>query len=87
MAHSTKVDELGIEMDDKLRATTIHVEKADSSKSGSDANVAPQQTMTKAVWLACIALCLAYTTAFQQSSCTNAIVKHIDTELGMFSLG
>jgi hypothetical protein len=42
-----------------------------------------QTTMTKTKWLACIALCLCYTTAFQQNACTSAIVKHIDAELGM----
>jgi hypothetical protein len=41
-----------------------------------------QTTMNKTKWLACIALCFSYTTAFQQNSCTAAIVKHIDTELG-----
>jgi hypothetical protein len=46
---------------------------------------APQHTMTKAVWLACIALGFAYTTSFQQNACTSAIVKHIDTELGAYS--
>jgi hypothetical protein len=46
---------------------------------------ASQQTMTKAVWLACIALGLSYTTSFQQNACTAAIVKHIDTELGTLS--
>jgi hypothetical protein len=42
-----------------------------------------QPTMTKAKWLACVALCLCFTTAFQQNACTSAIVKHIDAELGI----
>ena len=57
------------------------VEAADNS-SNDDDNPTRQTTMTRAVWLACIALCLSYTTAFQQNSCTSAIVKHIDAELG-----
>jgi hypothetical protein len=58
------------------------VETADSTSNGEDNITRPQKTMTRAVWLACIALCLSYTTAFQQNSCTAAIVKHIDAELG-----
>ncbi|KAF1812828.1 MFS general substrate transporter [Eremomyces bilateralis CBS 781.70] len=38
--------------------------------------------MTKAKWLACIALALGYTTTFQQFACTGSIVRHIDLELG-----
>jgi hypothetical protein len=41
-----------------------------------------ETTMNKAKWLACVALCLAYTTAYQQNSCTSAILKHIDEKLG-----
>ena len=57
------------------------LEKADIS-SDDDEVARPQKTMTKAIWLACIALCFSYTTAFQQNSCTAAIVRHIDAELG-----
>jgi hypothetical protein len=65
----------------KDNGTTTQVERASSSSTN---NVGErQQTMTKAVWLACIGLGLAYTTAFQQNACTTAIVKHIDDELGM----
>lgn len=39
--------------------------------------------MTKAKWLACVGLCLAYTTSYQQNACTAAIVKSIDEKLGM----
>jgi hypothetical protein len=38
--------------------------------------------MTKAKWLACLALGLGYTTAFQQLACTGTILRHIDEELG-----
>jgi len=62
------------------------VDAADISSNDDDNIVRPQKTMTRAVWLACIALCLSYTTAFQQNSCTAAIVKHIDAELGKIPL-
>jgi hypothetical protein len=45
-----------------------------------------EPTMNRTKWLACIALGLSYTTAFQQNACTAAIVKHIDAELGKFFL-
>lgn len=38
--------------------------------------------MTKAKWLACIALGLGYTTAFQQHACTATIMRHINKEIG-----
>jgi hypothetical protein len=44
-----------------------------------------ETTMNKAKWLACVALCLAYTTAYQQNACTSAILKHIDEKLGMYN--
>jgi hypothetical protein len=54
----------------------------------SDSDVSPQEqpdsSMNKAKWLACIALCLAYTTAYQQNACTAAILKQIDEALGTF---
>lgn len=40
--------------------------------------------MTRAKWLACLALGLGYTTTFQQIACTATIIKHIDDELGMY---
>jgi hypothetical protein len=40
-------------------------------------------TMNKEKWLACVALCLSYTTAYQQNACTSAILKHIDEKLGI----
>jgi hypothetical protein len=39
--------------------------------------------MTRAKWLACLALGLSYTTAFQQGACLGAIVKSIDEALGV----
>jgi hypothetical protein len=73
---------------DALKGVTTEVEKLEESTNGNDvvhvAVAGPQGTsnMTKAKWLACIALGFSYTTAFQQNACTAAIVKHIDTELG-----
>lgn len=40
------------------------------------------EKMTRAKWLACIALGLGYTTAFQQLACTGTILRPIDQELG-----
>jgi hypothetical protein len=40
--------------------------------------------MTKAKWLACLALGLSYTSAVQQGACLGAIVKSIDEALGMY---
>jgi hypothetical protein len=44
-----------------------------------------EQRMTKAKWLAILALGLGYTTSFQQGACLGSIVKSIDSALGMFS--
>jgi hypothetical protein len=43
-----------------------------------------EHRMTKAKWLACIALGISYTTAFQQGATVGAIIKSIDQVLGMF---
>ncbi len=57
-------------------AQSSHVEAVEA------ADIHKEIRMTKAKWLACAALCISYTTAFQQNACTAAIVKHIDAELG-----
>ena len=62
-----------------LAETVINKEAEESSH---EALTQPETRMTKAKWLACIALCVSYTTAYQQSACTAAIVKHIDSQLG-----
>lgn len=60
------------------------VEQIDDASSGDEMTVQrTETTMNKAKWLACVALCLAYTTAYQQNACTSAILKHIDEKLGM----
>jgi hypothetical protein len=70
-----------VELEDSREKT-----KAVQTDGSSDSNSAPlertETSMNKAKWLACIALCLAYTTAYQQNACTAAILKHIDEELG-----
>ena len=72
-------------MENKLQPTSTQVEKGESGSESEPVrnNAAPEQHMTPAIWLACISLCLSYTTAFQQNACTAAIVKHIDAELGL----
>jgi hypothetical protein len=79
-----RVDSLEIDTENKFQGISTNVEKTDSGSDNEQIKSAPpEQHMTKAIWLACIALSLSYTTAFQQNACTAAIVKHIDTELGM----
>jgi hypothetical protein len=59
------------------------VENIDDVSSGGEVALQrAETTMNKAKWLACVALCLAYTTAYQQNACTSAILKHIDEKLG-----
>src|ERR1700735_3839347 len=61
----------GVELDKVDQAPDNNIE--DGGESG----------MTKAKWLACLALGLSYTTAFQQGACLGAIVKSIDEALGV----
>jgi len=80
--HKPRVDEV-IDMAE-LKTAETRVEQSDGSDT-ADVRIKRSQTeghMTKEKWLACIALGLSYTTAFQQNACTAAIVKHIDEELG-----
>jgi hypothetical protein len=51
-----------------------------SSSTDEEEYIEPR--MTKAKWLACIALGISYTTAFQQGATVGAIVKSIDEALG-----
>lgn len=72
-----------IELPEKDQA--VHEEVVPASPSNdvqSDSSGAAPTGMTKAKWLACIALGLGYTTTFQQLACTGTIVRHIDLELG-----
>jgi hypothetical protein len=62
------------------------VENIDDVSSSDEVTLQrTETTMNKAKWLACVALCLAYTTAYQQNACTSAILKHIDEKLGIFN--
>jgi hypothetical protein len=81
---SDRVETIADTDDSVKTSNTAYSDKVDggSENEKNVTNDAPQHTMTTAVWLACIALGFAYTTAFQQNACTAAIVKHIDTELG-----
>jgi len=75
------------EMNDESK-DGIMVTNLDEKTSSHDNEVAssqedePEAHMTKAKWLACFALGLSYTTAFQQGACLGAIVKSIDEALG-----
>jgi hypothetical protein len=65
----------------------LHPSNRPSMAQDENAEIAPKSTetgMTKAKWLACIALCLSYTTSYQQNACTSAILKQIDEKLGKF---
>jgi hypothetical protein len=67
-----------LELAEKTTAETV-----DDVRSSDEVVLQRTETrMNKAKWLACVALCLAYTTAYQQNSCTSAILKHIDEKLG-----
>jgi hypothetical protein len=76
----------GEEINKSKDDTTVHVEDKtlDSPPSETALPVLPQGEahMTKAKWLAAIALTLAYTTAFQQGACIGGILKSIDEKLG-----
>ena len=61
----------------------IEVSKLGDNGANADDQGEGEAKMTKAKWLACLALGLSYTTAFQQGACLGAIVKSIDEALGM----
>jgi hypothetical protein len=54
----------------------------DATPSAKDDEEYVEPRMTKAKWLACIALGISYTTAFQQGATVGAIIKSIDEALG-----
>jgi hypothetical protein len=69
------------------RSDTAKIESGGEINGRSDETISNDQgdgeaRMTKAKWLACFALALSYTTAFQQGACLSAIVKSIDEALG-----
>lgn len=63
-----------VDSDTKRVETVTTSEEDQHVESG---NLVEDGSMTKTKWLACIALCLSYTTAYQQNACTAAIVNHI----------
>ena len=74
----------GVEEVELHEKTTV--ENIDDISSSDEVTIQrTEPTMNKAKWLACVALCLAYTTAYQQNACTSAILKHIDEKLGMYN--
>jgi hypothetical protein len=74
--------------DQKPKGTVelIELEMNDNSitdDASNDTDVEPESTgMSKATWLAAIALGMSLTTAIQQQASTASIVKHIDAALG-----
>ena len=60
----------------------VKMASPDSTSEVKEPVSQPETRMTKAKWLACIALCISYSTAYQQNAVTAAIAKHIDDELG-----
>jgi len=56
---------------------------SDTNDSSNTIDTEPESTrMSKATWLAAIALGMSLTTAIQQQASTASIVKHIDAALG-----
>jgi hypothetical protein len=70
--------------DTKLSTIPTEHLRSDSEDEGAANPLDRAPTsMSRTAWIACIALCVCYTTAFQQHMCTSSIVKHIDAALGM----
>jgi hypothetical protein len=82
MAAPAEKKEVVEEVEPDSPEKTAAVQADQSSDSDSAPLERAETSMNRAKWLACIALCLAYTTAYQQNACTAAILKHIDEELG-----
>lgn len=83
MATATqKTEKTEVEADHVETVDLSTLKTEDDSDSGEKRITRVETRMTKAKWLACIALCISYTTAFQQNAVTAAIAKHIDDELG-----
>jgi hypothetical protein len=70
--------------DNKLSTIpTAHLRSDSEDDAASEPIDRAPTKMSSTAWIACIALCICYTTAFQQHMCTSSIVKHIDAALGM----
>lgn len=82
MAPSDAIDVAKGEVVHEEIAPTPSNEDSNEKRVGSDSEEEAPEKMTRAKWLACIALGLGYTTAFQQLACTGTILRPIDQELG-----
>ena len=84
MTVSSDRNEIYLENMEKKDATHMEMVSSKTSDEGlSGGSITEESTeMTRAKWLALIALGLSYTTAFQQGACIGAIVKSIDEALG-----
>ncbi|RDI79439.1 hypothetical protein Vi05172_g10580 [Venturia inaequalis] len=71
-----------LEMANSKSDTTYTETTSRSSLEKTDPMGEGEEGMTRAKWLALIALGIGYTTAFQQGACIGAIVKSIDEALG-----
>jgi hypothetical protein len=74
----------GQEMKGTVELTELEI-KDDNATDDTSNNVEaePESTrMSRATWLAAIALGMSLTTAIQQQASTASIVKHIDAALG-----
>ena len=84
MASEVKKDDQNPEHLEEVERVQTIVADNESDSDHEEKQAPPVETrMTKAKWLACIALCISYSTAFQQNAVTAAIAKHIDDELGI----
>ena len=72
-------------MEPELQKDGIVTEEKEVPYSPMEYASPPDTRMTRAKWLACIALGLAYTTAFQQGACLGSIVQSINEALGVRS--
>ena len=84
MASEVKKHDQNPEHLEEVEQVQTIVADNESDSDHEEKQARPVETrMTKAKWLACIALCISYSTAFQQNAVTAAIAKHIDDELGI----
>ncbi|GAB7358595.1 hypothetical protein MBLNU230_g2655t1 [Neophaeotheca triangularis] len=60
----------------------IPIATSEEENGEKESTLVDDGSMNKTKWLACVALCLSYTTAYQQNACTAAIVNHINAEIG-----
>lgn len=76
-ASSEKNTENAVKNEAEEKKVTVREQEGYQSVSGDG-----EARMTKAKWLACIALGLGYTTSMQQATCLGAILRSINLALG-----